>query len=146
MHNLYLQISYIIDMLCVVSHPKLEVLTLITWRDGHGKDQRLEILKTVSARWRDVGVLLGQKLSELDGYQRMENNDIGGCCTRVFSHWIDDNGHSPKYPLSWEGLERLLRDIEHGGAADNLKNALASMRIDKLAFCSRCIYSYYIKC
>ena len=112
-----------------MEYPRLDTLTLITWVDGEEREQRLEVIKTISAQWRQIGLLLGQILSELDSYQRMENNSNVGCCTRVFSRWINNNGHPPKYPLSWEGLEGLLRDIEHGRAADNLKNGLACMGI-----------------
>lgn len=104
--------------------PKLDTLTLMTWFDENGREQRLEIINIVSVQWRRIGLLLGQTLGELDGYQRLEGNDNSGCCTRVFYRWINNNGHPPHYPLSWEGGEKLLRDIQHNRAADKLKNAL----------------------
>ena len=110
-----------------MSHPKLELLTQIAWVSVQGT-QKLEILNTVSAKWRNIGILLGQKIADLDRYQKIEGNDNKGCCIRVFNHWIDSGGHVD-YPVTWKGLEDLLHDIEHGGAAEKLKNALVNLGI-----------------
>ena len=90
------------------------------------KQKRLEIIKTVCKDWRYIGQLLGQSMGELDGYWE-RSPDYSTCCSRVFDCWINNNGH-PSYPLSWEGLYKLLRDIKHGRVANELKKALASMK------------------
>ena len=93
------------------------------WKDEEGRDWRLEIIKIVGAKWRDIGALLGLSVGELDGYWSMSHENAD-CCNRVFSRWINNNGHPPNYSLSWLGLEKLLRDILHAGAADDLRSAL----------------------
>ena len=45
-------------------------------------------------------------------------------CISVFSHWINNNGYPPNYPLTWDGLSELLRDVEHETAAMRLKEVL----------------------
>ena len=111
-----------------MSYPKLESLTQITWTDDRDTTQKLKILSTVSTKWRNIGIHLGQKLTDLDGYQKMEGNDNNGCCGRVFDHWINDGGHVD-YPVTWKGVEDLLIDIEHAGAAVELRKALVTMNI-----------------
>ena len=37
------------------------------------------------------------------------------CIDEVLSHWLDPDPESPKecnYPVSWEGLYKLLEDVE----------------------------------
>lgn len=53
-----------------VGCPKLELLTQIAWTNVQGA-QKLEILNTVSAKWRNIGILLGQKIADLDRYQKI---------------------------------------------------------------------------
>lgn len=47
------------------------------------------------------------------------------CCTDVFNHWIQNDGHRPNYPLSWQGLYDLLCNIEHRSAAEDMKRKLS---------------------
>ena len=95
------------------------LLTLLNWTDTNGQKHRLEIIQTVNAKWRTTGLLLGQSVGDLDGYQQ-RGGSIDDCCSRVFDRWINNNG-SPEYPLSWASLVNLLRDVQHGAAADSLK-------------------------
>ena len=43
--------------------------------------------------------------------------------TAVFQYWILERP-SDLYPLTWEGLDRLLNDAELGEIAEDLKQAL----------------------
>ena len=109
----------------IVAVPKLDLLTLIRWKDHRSHERKLEIIETVSSQWRKIGQLLGLSISQLDGYwQRDSSNTM--CCSRVFDFWINSNGHL-NYPLSWGGLEKLLCDIGHARAANKLMKALASL-------------------
>ena len=74
-------------------------------------------------------MLLGQEMGDLDNYQQRVDSSMVDCCRRVFNRWINNNGYPPEYPLSWAGLEKLLNNVQHGGAADSLKKALSSKGI-----------------
>ena len=104
------------------------LLTLLNWTDANGQKQRLEIVQTVNAKWRTIGLLLGQSVGDLDVYER-HGGPVDDCCSRIFDRWINNNGYPPEYPLSWESLKNLLRDVQHSSAADTLKRALSSKGI-----------------
>jgi hypothetical protein len=99
----------------------------MTWRDAKGKEHKLEILKSLKRKWQKTGQLLGIPPSQLERYKREENKKVGRS-RRVFSYWIDSNGHPPNYPLSWAGLDRILRDLKQRKMAENLNKALTSFR------------------
>lgn len=84
---------------------------------------QLGIVEKVSPDWRRIGCLLGQSQSALDNYERQEMRNTITCCTKVFDHWINDNG-SKNYPLSWNGVNQLLCKIEHRGTAQEMKTSL----------------------
>ena len=85
-----------------------------------------KIIKKVSDKWKEIGRLVGLDEPDLTRFKKLEQSDIYECCVRVFRHWIDSDGYSPKYPLSWKGLHDLLYDIDHEALANDLKAALAS--------------------
>ena len=102
--------------------------------DPQGRQHRLKVIEAVSGKWRKIGLMLGQTLTMLDNYKTKEMNDNTECCQRVFDHWIRNSGHGTRYPLTWEGLHELLMDAEYASEANNLKMALASMKL-KLKDC-----------
>ena len=79
----------------------------------------------VCGKWRNIGIRTGQS-KHLDGYATKALNDIGICCERVFRYWIDEGGHPPKYPHTWQGLYDLLCDIEHDRIANEMANEKAA--------------------
>jgi ankyrin len=110
--------------------PDLEFLTLFKWRDAHGAEQELRIVSTVSAKWRELGLLVGLISSELEGFDRKSLHHNFDCCVHVFTHWFNNGGHPPKYPLSWKGLFDLLCDIKYRTIANDLEAALASRGVN----------------
>jgi hypothetical protein len=78
------------------------------------------IIKQVSSEWRDLGRRFGLTTNILEKYDRkaLLDNDI--CCEKVFTHWINDGGRPPKYPLSWKGAHAALCDINQHGIADDM--------------------------
>ena len=94
------------------SKPTVEILT------------QLDVVKKVSSEWRQLGVRLGQSMSDLDNYERKEMLDNIKCCLRVFDSWINSDGTSA-YPLSWRSVYDILCAIDHQGTAEDVKSALA---------------------
>ena len=98
------------------SKPTVEILT------------QLDVVKKVSTEWRQLGVRLGQSMSDLDNYERKEILDNIKCCLRVFDSWINSDGTSA-YPLSWKSVYDILCAIDHQGTAEDVKSALAKKGI-----------------
>ena len=98
------------------SKPTLEILI------------QLGIINRVYAKWRQLGVRLGQSMGDLDNYERKEMFDKIKCCMRVFDSWINSGGTSV-YPLSWKGVYDVLCDIDDQGTAEDMKSAVATMEI-----------------
>ena len=85
---------------------------------------QLDVVKKVSTEWRQLGVRLGQSMSDLDNYEKKEMLDNIKCCLRVFDSWINSGGTS-LYPLSWKSVYNILCAIDHRGTAEDMKSALA---------------------
>lgn len=85
----------------------------------------LDIMRIVSNKWMEIGVRIGQA-DYLDNYAKKSFLDNYVSCQQVFKTWIDDGGHPPRYPHTWQGLYDLLCDIEHSSIANKMaeeKNA-----------------------
>ena len=85
---------------------------------GGGK---IEIIKTVSPRWKDVGDLLdfdptGTKLEEIQANKGGEG--VGACCRAMFQFWLEGNGVKP---VSWATLLTVLRDSNFPTLADQVE-------------------------
>lgn len=122
-HSEYRGCNEVLPSVFPVSYPQLHLLILLTWRDHKGKEHKVEILKALKRKWQKLGQLLGLSPRDLETFKKEENKKIGRC-RRIFSHWIDSNGYPPNYPLTWQGLEKLLRDLKQKRTANNLNNAL----------------------
>ena len=108
-----------------MSVPTLSEISLLKWTDG-AEIQKLAIIKLVASKWRDIGILLGLTMSELDTIRQDTLNDNHQSCQYVFSKWFENNG-CQSYPITWGGVEELLVDIEMNTIAKRLKEALASL-------------------
>ena len=83
----------------------------------------LGVLSQVSSKWWHLGLLFGQSTSDLDNFKSKAMLDNKECCERVFDKWINDDG-SLHYPLSWEGLFKVLCKIGHGRTAIDIEKKL----------------------
>lgn len=103
-------------------------LTLIKWEDEEGECHSFKLLELISSKWWDVGIRLGLTIDTLENH-RQKNEDNDKRLEYIFSQWIDSNGH-PEYPLTWEGLSELLRDIDKDSAARELVKVLESRGVN----------------
>ncbi len=76
----------------------------------------------MNAKWDDAGDLLELTPARLQGIDRHHRGDVRQCCRDVLIDWIK-NG-SPRYPPTWDGLIKLLINLELSSIADTLKLAL----------------------
>ena len=97
-------------------------ITLYKWTDENDKPKSLRILEEISSRWTEAGDLLGLSPARLEGIEVHRLRDARSCCRDVLNDWIQDNRGS--YPVSWEGLICLLKDMKLTVLAKDLENAL----------------------
>ncbi len=76
----------------------------------------------MNANWYEVGDLLGLTPDRLHSIDSQRHGDVRRCCRDVLIDWIKDG--SPYYPPTWDGLIKLLIDLERSSIADTLKLAL----------------------
>lgn len=113
------------DFTLVVLKPSMQNLTLIKWRDNQKKEKMTRIIRRISDKHRDIGLLLGQSMQDIENDLHKSNNNTIECCQSIFSRWIENDG-CQSYPHSWEGLCELLYNIEKCGVEDELMEALGS--------------------
>ena len=76
------------------STPRLAQLGMLR-SPGGGK---VEIIKTVSPRWKEVGILLdfdatGVKLKQIEADN--DHEGVESCCRTMFQYWLEGNGVQP---------------------------------------------------
>ena len=86
----------------------------------------MEIIKTVSPRWKEVGMHLdfdatGVKLKQIEADNYREG--VESCCQAMFQYWLEGNGVQP---ISWNTLIRILRNSSFNTLAIQLHTALRS--------------------
>ena len=107
----------------------LKSLTLLCWKDKDGKLQRFRLRDKIHSHWEDIGIRLGLTLNEMDAWQQECLGKVARCCTKVFEHWLTSGG-TEDYAATWEGLYRLLEDIDCATIAEDLKNIVQLLSKD----------------
>ena len=100
----------------------LKTLTLLKWQDSKGGWLKFQLANKVSAKWRDFGYRFGQE-DELEEVEEECRGKPRRCWCKVMSKWME-NGGTPAYPASWEGLITALEDVEYCEVAKELERAL----------------------
>ena len=95
---------------------------MLEWTDKDGQPQSLRVRDEMSVKWDDAGDLLELTPVRLQGIDSHRRGDVRQCCREVLIDWIK-NG-SPRYPPTWDGLIKLLINLELSSIADTLKLAL----------------------
>ncbi len=101
----------------------LNTLDLIKWRDREGREQTFRLEGKISTRWHRIGLRLSIESDTLDGWENQYQRDASRCWGKVMGEFITRGGKGD-YPSMWEGVYQLLEDIECGGIADDLKEAV----------------------
>ena len=120
---MFFSITFTIHVAILLAVPlTLGTITLYKWTDENGQPKSLRILDEISSRWTEAGDLLGLSPARLKGIEVYQLRDARSCCRDVLQDWIHDNQGS--YPVSWEGLMCLLKDMKLTVVAKELENAL----------------------
>ena len=83
----------------------------------HGKGEKLEIIRSLTPQWRQLGLLMDfDKLDLIKAEYQSEGQ--AACCEEVFKLWL-------KGPdATWGNLIELLIDCEQTVLAEQVKDAL----------------------
>ena len=87
------------------------------------KGERVNIIESVAAVWKDVGFLMdldpeGRKVDDIEAEHAHKQNGLHVCCREMFKLWLD----SPD--ATWGNLIELLVDSERKQLAEQVKDAL----------------------
>ena len=82
-------------------------------------------MNKVSSRWLKFGLQLGLDMDQLKVWEGQFRDDSTRCWLEVMTYWINVDG-TQDYPVNWEGLYQLLKDLQCEKVAKDLKKALAS--------------------
>ncbi len=101
----------------------LNTLYLFKWRNREGRERTFRLMDKVSSKWLDLGLRLSIEPAILYGWENQYQRDASRCWDKVMWELIASGG-TEEYPSTWEGVYQLLKDIECGGIADDLKEAV----------------------
>ena len=84
--------------------------------------RKVEIIRTVSPKWREIGVHLnfdptGVKLAQIEA----DHTGVDSCCRAMFQHWLEGNGVQP---ASWTTLIQILEECHFRSLAAQVRDAL----------------------
>lgn len=89
-----------------------------------GQTHKLQILDVIGSAWHDAALSIGLGNDAREDYaQKYPSNKDR--MIQVLKKWIEVDG-TGDYPMSWEGLIELLKDIEQTTVAEDLKKALVA--------------------
>ena len=112
----------ILSFLRSTAQPTLKNLQLIRWQDENGELKKFRLRRSICNKWQIVGDLISVDVSILESWGTKYRGDSLQCIKRVLSHWLDHP--TEEYPASWEGMYRLLEDIECSNVAKKLRQCV----------------------
>ncbi len=100
----------------------LKILILLRF-DKDGRTEKLKLRDAMIHKWYNAGMLLDLSAPRLYGIFTYRLGDVRQCCLDVLQEWINCGGSS-NYPATWDGLLKLLRDLDLHPCAESLQAAL----------------------
>ena len=102
-------------------HPTSRSLTYFEWRNAQGKKERFRLKELICYKWKELGCLLEIPLPIIISWEKKYREDAIDSVNAVLCHWLENPTNY--YPISWEGLEKLLFNAQLGQVAEDLKRA-----------------------
>ena len=102
--------------------PTPKNLLLIEWMNVKGEIKQLRIKQLICNQWRDIGDLLEIPQSIVESWNTKHKEDPLKCINPVMRHWLQCP--TDDYPVSWEGLKKLLKDVQLSEVAQDIELAL----------------------
>ena len=115
--------SYIVLILLIADKPSLHYLTLLKWKDQEEPEQilQIEIVNKICTKWRILGNMMDIELGVLDSINKKNYFDDVKSCNEILKRWLEQGGGN--YPVNWNGLCQILKDLKFSVAAEELKGA-----------------------
>jgi hypothetical protein len=101
-------------------------LKLIKWTEG-GETKRFYLMEEIDTKWRDIGLLLGLSLTQLESIEIEYRDKPTECCRAVLGKWLENP--PDEYPITWNGLIDLLEDCKLTQAVKELKSVLSKANL-----------------
>ena len=120
------------------SRPKLKHLLLIKW-ESEGAEHSYRLVNNVSSKWQKFGLMIDLTKNQMKNWAKETDNEE--CWERVMEAWLEGQGQD-EYPLTWEGLFKLLKDVEFQGVVPALKRAVESAA-SQGTYIIMCIMQYW---
>ena len=98
-------------------------LILLTWINDKGENQKFELIKKVSAKWREIGFRLQFPKEKLDMWEEKYQGNAYNCWYAMISEWLEEN------PTKWTDLFSMLDDIGYSKVRVDLESALTSASV-----------------
>ena len=87
-----------------------------------GEIKQLRIKEMICNKWREIGYLLEISEPVLESWEIKHKEDSLKCIDSVMNRWLQCP--TDEYPVSWEGLKKLLKDVKLSEVAQDIKLAL----------------------
>lgn len=91
-------------------------ITLIKYRINN-KVGKFRLVQAIQHKWESIGILLGVPENIFASHQTNEEK-----CRGVLEEWLKKG--SEQYPVEWDGLIKVLEDVELREVAKDLQKAL----------------------
>ena len=112
-----------------VGHHKVtnDLLRLIKWENKSGGMNTLRLYALLASVWEKVSDLMNLDISTTTTIATKYNGDPEKCIRDVIGRWMNDQEKlSANYKCTWNGICRLLKDLQLSSASSQLKEALAA--------------------
>ena len=121
-----LSIEHTLTLVLVYLSAEKPTLAQLTLLKNSSKSKKVEIIKSVTPKWRDFGSLLdfdeaGTHLELLEA-QYAGRNTVD-CCRAMFQHWLQGNG----VEATWDKLVELLTDSQMSTLASDVEEILKTL-------------------
>ena len=93
-----------------------------------GEERTLRIIKKVAPRWKELARIFDFDEVLIAGSCNTGVNVLIDCCSAVFREWFQKG--ASRYPLTWNGLIKALKDLEQNRLVDYIEIALECMLIE----------------
>ena len=84
--------------------------------------KELRIMKEIAGKWNNIGILLDCSVNQIAKNHNMGTDYSENCCQNMLMEWLGKG--APGYPVSWNSLIKVIRDVELYRVASNIELAL----------------------
>ena len=103
------------------AQPNLGNLTVIVWENKEGKQEYFRFQELICDKWILIGDLIHIPPALLNAWKETYGNPLDRI-RQVLTYWLDKGSRT--YTVSWEGVYKLLGDVELTDIVAPLKEAI----------------------